>query len=318
MTPLTNHRWSVPQTILFATDIPANEQVFAFALAQAKSAHAKLILFHAYDTLVVSASETSGLRYYDYAAAAKTEIKHLDPFAEKARQAGVDCEIIVRQGLAPHLIVECAHEKNADRIIVGTRCPGTIGKILLGSVAEEVLRASEIPVCVIGPEVIDKAFQSYKIKSVLCATSLSETCFGSAALAAQIALDEGARLLLLHVLKPSDSADVLAQRTIEQIEEDIKSLVPAEIRSQIVIEPMVVPGEPFEEILFQAKSQRVDLMVLGAQGASLVSTLTRPGVVYKVIAHAPCPVLTLSPHALERVTKAAQEVPQHGMLTPSV
>ena len=51
MTPLTNHRWSVPQTILFATEIPPNEQVFAFALAQAKNAHAKLILFHAYDTL---------------------------------------------------------------------------------------------------------------------------------------------------------------------------------------------------------------------------------------------------------------------------
>jgi nucleotide-binding universal stress UspA family protein len=318
MTPLTNQRWSIPQTILFATEIPTHDQVFAFALAQAKRAHAKLIIFHAYDTLIVSASETSGLRYYDYAAAAKTEIHQLEPLAERAREAGVDCEIIVRQGLAPHLIVECAHEKNADRIIVGTRCPGTIGKILLGSVAEEVLRASEIPVCVIGPEVIDKAFQAYKIKAVLCAMSLNETCFGAAALAAQIALDEGARLLLLHVLKPSDSADVLARRTIEQIEEDVKSLVPPEIRSQIIIEPMVVPGEPFEEILFQAKSQHIDLLVLGAQEASIVSTLTRHGVVYKVIAHAPCPVLTLSPTALGRVTKSAGEVPQHVDLTRSV
>ena len=274
MTPLTNRRWSVPQTILFATEVPANEQVYAFALAQAKNAHAKLIIFHAYDTLVVSASETSGLRYYDYAAAAKTEIQHLEPLADKARAAGVDCEIIVRQGLAPHLILECAHEKNADRIIMGTRCPGTFGKILLGSVAEEVLRASEIPVCIVGPDVIDKAFQAYKIKSVLCATSLHGNCAGSAVLAAQIALDQGARLLLLHVLKPSESPEVLAGRTIEQLEEDIQSLIPPEIRSQIVIESMVVPGEAFEEILFQAKSQRVDMLVLGAQEASIMSTLT--------------------------------------------
>lgn len=301
MTPLTNRRWSIPQTILFATELPANDQVFAFALAQARNSHAKLIIFHAYDTLVVSASETSGLRYFDYAAAAKSEIKRLEPLAEQAREAGVDCEIIVRQGLAPHLITECAHEKNADRIVMGTRCPGPIGKILLGSVAEEVLRSSEIPVCVVGPEVIDKAFQGYKAKTILCATSLHESCFGAAALAAEIAQEAGARLLLLHVLKASDRTDLLARRTIEQIEEDIKALVPPEIRPQIVIEPIVVPGDPAEEILFQAKSQRADLLVLGAQEASILSTLTRHGVVYKVLGHAPCPVLTLSPTALQQV-----------------
>ncbi|HVJ09427.1 MAG TPA: universal stress protein [Acidisarcina sp.] len=313
MTPLTNQRWSVPQTILLATEIPVNDLVFAFALAQAKETKAKLILFHAYDTLVVSASETSGLRYYDYAAAAKTETRHLEPFAEKAQAAGIECEIIVRQGLAPRMIVDCAHEKNADRIVVGTRCPGPIGKILLGSVAEEVLRSSDVPVYVVGPEVVNKAFDGYRIKNVLCATSLGESCFGPVALAAEVALHAGARLLLLHVMKPSESAELLARRTIQQIEEDVKSLIPIELRSQLVIEPMVVLGEPPEEILFQAKSQHVDLMVLGAQEASVVATLTRHGVVYKVLAHAPCPVLTLSPAAMAR--EARKFEPEHAGAT---
>lgn len=318
MTPLTNHRWSVPQTILFATEVPVNEHVFAFALAQAKAAHAKLILFHAYDTLIVSASEASGLRYFDHAAAAKSEIKHLQPFAERAHEAGIECETIARQGIAPRLIIECAHEQRADRIIVGTRCPGAIGKILLGSIAEEVLRSSEVPVCVVGPEVIDKAFQGYKIKSVLCAVSLNKRSFESAALAAQIALEAGGRLLLLHVMKSSESAGVMAGRGIQQIEEDIRSLVPPEIRSQIAIEAIAVPGEPSEEILFQAKSQHVDLLVLGAQEASVVSTLTRHGVVYKVLAHAPCPVLTLSPSAVERVTVSLENETSSRDLAKSV
>jgi len=295
----------VPQTILFATEIPPNEQVFAFALAQARNAHARLILFHAYDTLVVSASETSGLSYYDYAAAARTEIKHLEPFAERARQAGVDCEILVRQGVAPHLIVDCAHEKNADRVIMGSRCPGAIGKILLGSVAEEVLRSCDVPVCIIGPAVLDKAFQGYKIKTILAATSLEEGCYAPVSLAAQIALEEGARLILLHVIKPSEKANILAKRTLEQIEEDLKSLVPMEIRPRIAIEPMIIPGDAFEEILFQARAQHVDLMVLGAQEASIFSTLTRTGVVYKVLAHAPVPVLTLSANAAEHLKQVS-------------
>lgn len=306
MTPQTNLRWSAPKTILFAVELPVGERLFAFALAQARHNHAKLILFHAYDTLVVSASETSGLRYYDYAAAAKSEMQHLEPFAQKAREAGVECEIIVRQGLAPRLILECAHQKQADRIVVGTRSPGPIGKILLGSVAEEVLRSAEVPVYVIGPDVVDQSYQGFKIKTVLCATSLHES--GTASLATQIALESGARLLLMHVLKASESAGVLARRGLAQIEEDLRSLVPPDARAQLTIEPVVVPGDPAEEILFQAKSQHADLVVLGAQEASVLSTLTRHGVVYKVLGHAPCPVLTISPAALEKVSESGGQV----------
>jgi len=81
--------WSKPSTILFASEIPANERAFNYALAQARGFAADLVLFHAYDTLVVAASETSGIRYYDYAAAARAEIKHLEPLAERARKAGI-------------------------------------------------------------------------------------------------------------------------------------------------------------------------------------------------------------------------------------
>ncbi len=67
--------WSKPSTILFASEIPANGMAFSFALAQAVEFGAKLFIFHAYDTLMVAASETSGIRYYDYAAAAHAEME---------------------------------------------------------------------------------------------------------------------------------------------------------------------------------------------------------------------------------------------------
>lgn len=315
MIPLTNLRWGNPASILFATELPVDERLFGFALAQARNARAKLIIFHAYDTLVVSASETSGVRYYDYGAAAETEMKHLQPLAQRTREAGVDCELVVRQGLAPRLIVDCAREKNVDRIVVGTHSPGRLGKIVLGSVAEEVLRSAEIPVCVIGPEVIDQAYQGYKAKTVLCATTLNESSFGEAALAAEIASRDGARLLLLHVLKPNDNSGNSGRRTIEQIEADLESLVPAQFRGILKTDVMVVPGEPAEEILFQTKTQRADLLVLGSHEASLLATLARHGVVYRVLAHSPAPVLTLSPLALQKVTDA--EKTQSARLEPA-
>jgi nucleotide-binding universal stress UspA family protein len=57
-------------------------------------------------------------------------------------------------------------------------------------------------------------------------------------------------------------------------------------------------GDPTEELLFQARSQQADLIVLGAQGASAFAAVARLGVVYKMLAHAHCPVMTLSPVVL--------------------
>jgi hypothetical protein len=101
MNSQTYRRWARPASILFATELPANERVFGFALAEARNAGARLVIFHAYDTLVVSASDTSGVRYYDFAAAARTEMKHLEPLAERARAVGVECEIVVTGASRP-------------------------------------------------------------------------------------------------------------------------------------------------------------------------------------------------------------------------
>src|SRR5579864_9638067 len=116
--------WSKPSTILFATEIPPNERAFNFALAQAREFAADLVIFHAYDTLVVAASETSGIRYYDYAAAAQTEIKHLEPLAQRAREAGIKCDVVVRPGLPADQILGYLRESHVDRIVMGTHSPG--------------------------------------------------------------------------------------------------------------------------------------------------------------------------------------------------
>ncbi len=60
----------------------------------------------------------------------------------------------------------------------------------------------------------------------------------------------------------------------------------------------MVPGDPTEELLYQSRAQQADLIVLGAQGASAFAAITRHGVVYKILAHAQCPVITLSPVVL--------------------
>lgn len=290
--------WSKPRTILFATEIPANEKAFAYAVAQACEFGADLILFHAYDTLVVSASETTGMRYYDYAAAARTEVKALEPLAEHARAAGLACEIVVRPGLPADQILAFLRERPIDRIVMGTHSPGPIGKLLVGSVAEAVLRSAPVPVYTIGPNVVDGKFRNYATQTVLCAVSMTEGSPVVARFAAELAIQHKARLILQTVIRPQERREILAGRTIDQIEADLLSLVPDEFQKQINLQAIVVPGDPTEELLYQARSQDADLIVLGAHGASAFAAITRTGIVYKVLAQAHSPVITLSPAVL--------------------
>jgi nucleotide-binding universal stress UspA family protein len=290
--------WSKPSTILFATEIPANEKAFSFALAQAIEFGAELILFHAYDTLVVSALESSSVLYYDAAAAARDEMEYLEPMAERARDEGVECETVVRPGLAADQILTYQRERKIDRIVMGTHSPGPIGKLLIGSVAEAVLRKASVPVFIVGPEVVNCADNNFAIRSILCGVSLHESSSMVAGFAAELAAGHNARLVLQHVIRPQERHDVLAGREIYQIENQLVSLVPVALRRRIAVQPMVSLGDPTEELLNQSCAQPTDLIVLGAQGASAFAAVARLGVVYKMLAHARCPVMTLSPVVL--------------------
>ncbi len=290
--------WSKPSTILFASEIPVNEKAFAFALAQAKEFGSDLILFHAYDTLVVAASETSGIHYYDYAAAARSEKQHLEPLANRVREAGLACEVVARPGLPADEILAYTREREIDRIVMGTHSPGPIGKLLVGSVAEAVLRTANLPVYIIGPDVVDGGYRNFATRTILCAASLHEASSVVAAFAAELAAQHGARLILQHVIRPQERAEFLAGRTLDEVEAGMLALVPGKLQNQVAIQTIVVPGDPTEELLYQSNAQQADLIVLGAQGASAFAAITRHGVVYKVLAHAHCPVITLSPVVL--------------------
>jgi nucleotide-binding universal stress UspA family protein len=176
--------------------------------------------------------------------------------------------------------------------------PGPIGKLLVGSVAEAVLRNANVPVLVIGPDVVDGAYRNFATRNILCAVSLIESSYVIASFAAEVAAHHDARLVMQHVIRPQDRAEVLADCTVEEIESDLLNLIPLELRSQISVQTIVVPGDPTEELLYQARAQHADLIILGAHGASAFAAIARHGVVYKVLAHSYCPVITLSPAVL--------------------
>jgi nucleotide-binding universal stress UspA family protein len=181
---------------------------------------------------------------------------------------------------------------------MGTHSPGPIGKLLVGSVAEAVLRNAPVPAYIVGPEVVNGAYREFKTRTILCAVSMQEPSKLVGEFAAKMAEQHQARLILQHVIRPQERAEVMAGRSLDEVESDLLSMVSPEMQSKVDIQTIVVPGDPVEELLYQCKTQQADLIVLGAQGATAFAAITRHGVVYKALAHTNCPIMTLSPVVL--------------------
>jgi nucleotide-binding universal stress UspA family protein len=184
---------------------------------------------------------------------------------------------------------------HVDRLLLGTRSRGKIGRLLIGSVAEQVLRSAHLPVITVGPEAhlpVDRGGE----RTVLYATTLRETSRPSAALACQIAASQRSKLVLLHVLPP------IQEMKRQGLPTGLDSAAMHELRAlasetggscSSTVEPIVAHGDPSIEILSLAQERHAGLIVLGATHRSTFANLTRSRTVYRVLAHARCPVLTL-------------------------
>lgn len=76
--------------------------------------------------------------------------QHLDRAKQKVEKANIPCETIVRMGGQPHVfIVQEAKEKGIDLILMGTQGRSGIKRVLMGSVAQNVIGHAPCPVMVV-------------------------------------------------------------------------------------------------------------------------------------------------------------------------
>jgi nucleotide-binding universal stress UspA family protein len=69
---------------------------------------------------------------------------------DRAREAGASTIILEsRTGEAAQTIIDIAHEKKADAIVVGKRGAGLVAGVLLGSVSQKLVSLSPLPLTVV-------------------------------------------------------------------------------------------------------------------------------------------------------------------------
>lgn len=134
-------------TILVPTDFSEySKQALSYAEMLAKPFEAKIVLIHVIDTVSYVVSESVQWTT-DVSTRVQASVQPmLDGLVRDAQKRGVVAESRLSQGVPYDQIVKTAENVNADLIVMGTHGRTGMSHVLLGSVAERVVRLAPCPV----------------------------------------------------------------------------------------------------------------------------------------------------------------------------
>ena len=193
-------------------------------------------------------------------------------------------------------------------MIVGTHARAGIGRLVLGSVAEQIFWQADCLVLTVGPRSREDSLIE---KEVTVPLFLFATDFGHASLcalpyAASFANHFGAKLVVLHVLPAAPVPETFHWSTTGDLTE---MRLKAELAAQKQFQQLIIPnvpaatklefkvsfGIPAEQVLQACHTLKVDLLILGLHSVRHAETLSHiPWVrAHEIVCGANCPVLTM-------------------------
>ena len=274
-----------PEEMVVATDLVDAERLIPYAVEQAKSSGAGLTFVHAMppeDTADVWRGSVQAT------ASSFSQRTAMEDIAKRVRAQGISCATVVNTGPVNDVVAEILRRTGAGRLIVGTHARQGVDKFLLGSIARQLLESVDIPVLIVGPQCKDGA-EGWAIRKVLLACSSLDKNAPKAVVARALAKQYQAQLTMLHVLTPDRRANRFtpAQTTAESHLESHSGDAGQSVLTR------VTSGDPAVEIVRVANEISADLIVLGVHHYLFRLPFGKETTAYKVLASAPCPVLTL-------------------------
>jgi nucleotide-binding universal stress UspA family protein len=138
------------QHILVPIDFsPYATQALDFAIDLASKLSARLTLLHAIDVIPLGLAEGGVALPPTYIDTLEAEMQQsLETYSRRVQEAGLNCDIMIVQGTPFQSIIDAARDKQVDLIIMGTHGRTGLKHLLLGSVAEKVVRLAPCPVLI--------------------------------------------------------------------------------------------------------------------------------------------------------------------------
>lgn len=287
-TPAASKTVSV-ENILLATDFSRqSSQAVPFALSMAHKYGSKIFATHVLPPPPLGSLPTLEVRALS-AQALREAREKIKVFGHAL--GSVPNEELLRKGEVWDELSTILDEKKIDLIVLGTHGRAGVSKLLIGSVAETILRQSPRPVLTVGPNVSAEPGSVADVHTILCPIDFTPDSLAALPYAISLAQENQARLYLMHVAPGPVSGPeeaLLLNR--------LKELVPPQARLWCEPKVMLESGEPADRILEEAEELGIDVIVLGIRPVStLAGTRTHLGMAtaYRIVSRAICPVLSV-------------------------
>ena len=297
------------KSILFATDFSdASEAALPYAAAFSARYGSHIHLTHVLPEVTflrpgVPVSAVIGSAYEDARSGVHQKMQRL-----ARRFKDYPHCTYVRHGEIPRVVSDLVREQEIDLVVAGTHGRTGLGRLIMGSVAEEILRQAPCPVLTVGPNVVSATVRKLpyrdregspcpaEVRDILYATDFKHRSNQAITLAISLAREFHARLGLLHVI--DDYGDRLHKQpgAVDQALRELRELVPEDAGLRHAPEALAQFGVPSESILQTAAERETGLIILGARPANRhlkAATHLGTGVAHRIIVGANCPVLTV-------------------------
>ncbi|MCK4818395.1 universal stress protein [bacterium] len=213
-----------------------------------------------------------------------------------AEKRGVEVNHTMVHGFsAADSILESIADNVFDLVVLGTHGHTGLKKWIYGSVAEKVVRLSPIPVLTTHMDIKRKA-----ITNILVPVDFSNHSERAIQFSKTLALDFKAKLTFLHSIEQEAHPAFYAISTAPILEENpelknriLKNLIKFTEMAEGDAEYAITEGKAHKQIGLYAKENSIDLIVMATRGLSKLEHFLIGSNAERVVATAPCPVLTI-------------------------
>jgi len=282
------------KTIVAATDLSGrSEAALEYARKLASAYGARIVLAHGIDPMEYAAVDA--LPGKVLAGLTEEARKVLDKLSGDLLEEGIHSHSEVRQGAVAQMLIDVARQYDAGLIVIGTKGMEGAGPVIVGAIAEQLVRLSTCPVLAVAADWNAGAFRPTPGGPVLLAMERNEAAAAAAVTACSLAETFERPLLILHARKSSEVVAFLNPSGASLDEFGIHASGKFPVRS------MVKDGNPVDAIVEGIAQHHPCILVAGVKRAS--GTPGPHGTAFALLARSRVPVLCVPPEVAPDVRK---------------
>ena len=216
------------------------------------------------------------------------------------RASDVKVKIFMRKGKVVPEILAQADASRADLVVIGSHGRGGVQRLVLGSVAERVLRLAPCPVLTVRSGVRVARRSRSPFGTILCATDFSPAATRAVVYARRLAKEANARLVVVHAIEwpfgdaaTTDALMELRNNLESSARQKLIRLLPRAGADEPAAQAVVTVGKASTAIVTLARARSVDLIVVGVSGGGATDVALLGSTTHRVIREGTSPVLTV-------------------------